>query len=61
MNFKKLKELILYSNEISDINLLKNLKFDKLEYLDLSYNPLVNDNYDIIIQNLKVDSVVLKK
>ena len=34
------KELNLYNNEISDIKILKNVKFEKLEILNLSWNKI---------------------
>ena len=36
IKFNKLKKLIISYNDISDIKVLENAKFDKLEYLDLS-------------------------
>ena len=35
VNFKELKELDLNNNEISDIEVLENVKFDKLDKLYL--------------------------
>ena len=51
MNFKELKELNLSDNNISDIKVLKKVKFEKLEILDLSENKISKDNS--IISKLK--------
>ena len=40
MNFKELNELDLSDNNISDINVLKKVKFEKLKKLDLSRNDI---------------------
>ena len=40
IEFKELKELYLYENNISDIKVLENVKFEKLEILNLSYNEI---------------------
>ena len=44
MKFPELNELYLKENKISDITSLANAKFEKLEYLDLSYNKIDNIN-----------------
>ena len=44
IDFKKLKELILYNNEITDIQALQNSKFTKLEKLNLGDNKINNIN-----------------
>ena len=42
LELKKLKILKLYWNNISDIKLLENAKFEKIEKLDLGYNRISN-------------------
>ena len=44
MNFRELKELYLYGNNISDIKVLENVKFEKLEILSLSDNKISDIN-----------------
>ena len=48
MNFRELKELNLSGNNISDIKVLENVKFEKLEILYLSNKKILKDNYSII-------------
>ena len=43
MNFKELKELYLSDNNISDIKVLKKVKFNKLEILNLEHNVISNN------------------
>ena len=47
MNFKELKELNLNRNNISDIKVLENKKFNKLEKLYLGINEIAN-NFNIL-------------
>ena len=54
IEFKELKELDLYVNNISDIKVLENVKFEKLEILNLSDNPIKNKS---IISKLKIKNV----
>ena len=56
MNFKELKELDLYYNNISDIEILEKVKFEKLEILNLSLNKI---SYIKILE--KVNYKELKK
>ena len=42
-DFKELKELNLYKNNISDISVLENVKFEKLEKLNLGWNEISNN------------------
>ena len=51
INFKELKELNLYANNISDIKVLEKVKFEKLEKLDLSGNKISDIN--ILIKRIK--------
>ena len=44
IEFKKLKILKLQSNNISNINVLKNVNFDKLEILNLNCNQISDIN-----------------
>ena len=44
IEFKELKELILYNNNISDIKPLMQAKFQNMEILDLSQNKISNIN-----------------
>ena len=44
IEFKELKELNLYHNNISDIKVLEKVKFEKLEVLDLSENEIIDIN-----------------
>ena len=44
MNFKELKELYLFNNNISDIKVLEKVKFEKLEKLNLSENKISKIN-----------------
>ena len=44
IEFKELKELYLYNNDISDIKVLEKIKFKKLEELDLSRNKISDIN-----------------
>ena len=56
VNFKELKELDLFWNNISDILVLENVKFEKLEKLDLHWNKISNINS--IISKLKFKIIV---
>ena len=56
MNFKELKELNLYNNDISDIKVLEKVKFEKLEILKLSWNYISNYN---ILKNVTNISFML--
>ena len=42
INLMELKEIYLNNNKISDIEILKKVKFDKLEILNLGYNNISN-------------------
>ena len=42
MDFKELKELNLRNNNITDINLLEQVKFEKLETLNLTKNQITD-------------------
>ena len=42
LNLSELKELDLSFNHISDIKVLLNVKFEKLEVLNLNKNPIQN-------------------
>ena len=53
MNFKELKELYLYFNDISDISVLEKVKFEKLEKLILRSNHIDRNKFSSIIKNLK--------
>ena len=44
IELKQLKELYLYDNNISEINILKNAKFEQLEILSLAYNKITDIN-----------------
>ena len=50
IEFKELKELKLYWNNISDIKVLENVKFEKLEIIDLNNNEISDIN---ILEKLK--------
>ena len=54
IEFKELKDLILFRNNISDIKVLENIKFEKLETLDLSDNKIKNKS---IISKLKIKTI----
>ena len=53
VNLKELKELNLIGLEISDIKILENVKFDKLEILDLSDNQISKKENESIISKMK--------
>ena len=55
INFKELKELDLYGNNISDIKILNNFKLNKLEILDLGNNKIkdINNLDEINFEELK--------
>ena len=55
IEFKELKELFLYNNNISDIKVLENVKFEKLEILNLSGNNIKNKS---IISKLKIKNAI---
>ena len=56
MNFKELKELNLRENNISDISVLENVKFEKLKKLYLYDNNIDRNKFAsiIIISNLYI-------
>ena len=53
INFKELKALGLYKNNISDIKVLEKAEFEKLELLDLSENKLNKIQNKLIISKMK--------
>ena len=55
-NSKKLNEIDLFNNNISDITILEKIKFDNLEILDLSMNYISNINFleNDHFKNLKI-------
>jgi len=53
IEFKELKELYLYKNNISDIKVLENVKFEKLEILHLSNNKIDKIKYSSLISKLE--------
>ena len=55
-NSKKLNEIDLFNNNISDIKILEKIKFDNLEILDLSMNYISNINFleNDNFKNLKI-------
>ena len=55
MDFKELKILDLFSNKIVDVSVLKKMRFEKLEKLNLSSNKINKDDKD----NIK-DELILK-
>ena len=53
VNFKELKGLGLYNNNISDIKVLEKVKFEKLEELDLLRNEIDLTKNNLIISKLR--------
>ena len=56
MEFKKLKALVLYNNNISDIQVLEKAKFEKLEELNLGENNISDINIleEVTFKELKI-------
>ena len=54
VNFKELKELYLFNNDISDISILEKVKFEKLEKLFLRLNNIDINKFSTIFNNLKL-------
>ena len=54
MNFRELKELNLYYNNISDIKVLERVKFEKLEKLYLEKNKIDIKKFSLIIKSLRL-------
>ncbi len=52
VKFKNLEELYLSGNQISDIKVFENTKFEKLKILNLTCNTINKNNYSSLINNL---------